>query len=450
MEEAARAGNANLVRALIAAKGGDSLPTPALVETILAATSSGDESLALELIDHVLPREAEELLNRGKTLLFRAARLGLSRLAKRLLEIDISVHLEIPYCRGTSATPLCVAAIAGHTSVVEVLLDHGDNTEFQSHLQRTPLSLAASQGNADVIECLAKKGKANIEHVDGGDDVRKQTPLLIACEWGNPLAVEKLIELGVDPNKPDNNGWAPIIVAATFGYRRILRTLLDHSVDIETLGPGGHGTALRYALANGHVEVFRTLLRRGANPCSPAFIDPLLYELVNDRLPITIGNRIALAKLLLEEHQMDVNATSRRGRTALARACVSSQTRFAEFLLRYDADVNLADRHGYTPLFEAAETQNLHLARVLLEKGADANVQNAKGEIPLHMCRHSPDLARLLAERTKDIDLPTSRGVTALSMVFPLSAFFLATFLYGRAPHKLLILRISHTSSYQE
>ncbi|KAI1361318.1 ankyrin repeat-containing domain protein [Xylaria arbuscula] len=410
IEELARTGNSDLVRSIIKTPKGKALPYSVLVETIVAASSSGDEDLALNVLDRVLHDGADEILKRGTTLLFRAARLGLPRLAKRLLEIGVSVCPEIAYTRGTFTTPLCVAAVAGHISVVEVLLENGDNTEFQSHLQRTPLSLAASQGNVDVVECLAKKGKANIEHVDGGDDIRKQTPLLIACEWGNPLVVEKLIELGVDPKKPDSNGWAPIIVAATFGYSRILRTLLDNGVDIETPGPGGHGTALRYALANGHVEVFRMLLRRGANPGSPAFINPLLYDLVSDRLPMTIGNRIALAKLLLEEHQVDVNATSSKGRTALARACASSQTRFADFLLRYEADVNLADKDGYTPLFEAAETQNLYLVEVLLDKGADANMRNSKGEIPLHMCRQSRDLTRMLAERTEDVDLPLSGG----------------------------------------
>ncbi|KAK5629048.1 hypothetical protein RRF57_004763 [Xylaria bambusicola] len=414
VEAAARAGNTDLVHTLLEVEGGDRPTSSTILEGIKAASSTGNESLTLDLIDRLSPEGHGQLLESGITLLFRAARLGLTHLVKKLLEIGVSVHSQIPYSKGTSTTPLCVAAVAGHTSVVEVLLDHGDNAEFQSYLQRTPLSLAASQGNADVIECLAKKGKANIEHVDGGDDVQKQTPLLIACEWGNPLVVEQLIKLGADPNKMDNNGWAPIVVAATFGYRRTVRTLLDHGIDIETPGPKGHGTALRYALANGHVEMVRILLSRGANPCSPTFRDPLIYELVSDNLPMTIGNRIALAKLLLEEHQVDVNETSRRGRTALVRACASSQTRFATFLLGYGADVNLADRDGYTPLFEATETQNLHLVEVLLEKGADANVLTSTGEIPLHKANHSPDLTRLLAERTRDVDLPLPEGVTPL------------------------------------
>ncbi|KAI0528210.1 ankyrin repeat-containing domain protein [Xylaria bambusicola] len=413
IEEAARVGNTELVNSLLGAEE-DKLSDSVLLEIIKAASSSGNESLTLELIDRLSPEGRGQLLESGQTLLFRAARLGLSHLVKKLIEIGVSVHPEIPYSNGTFATPLCIAAVAGHTSVVEILLDHGDGTEFQSHLQRTPLSLAASQGNADVIECLTKKGKANIEHVDGGDDVRKGTPLLIACEWGNPLVVEKLIELGADPNKTDDNGWAPILVAATFGYRRTVRTLLDHGVDIETPGPNGYGTALRYALANGRVEVFRMLLSRGANPASSTFREPLLYELASHNLPMTIGNRIALAKLLLEEHQVDVNATGIRGRTALIRACARSQTRFATFLLGYGADVNLADKNGYTPLFEATEAQNLHLVEVLLEKGADANVLTSTGELSLHEARHSPDLTRLLAERTRDVDYPWPKGVTPL------------------------------------
>ncbi|KAI0536108.1 ankyrin repeat-containing domain protein [Xylaria digitata] len=412
-QEAARAGNANLVNDLLGAEVKDQLSQSVLLEIITAASSSGDESLIIDLIDRLSAEGRDELSKRGKTLLFRAARLGLARLVEKLLEMGTPVDPTIPYSKDTFTTPFCVAVVAGHTSTVKVLLNHGANANFRSHLQRTPLSLAASQGNADMIECLVKQGKADIEHLDTGSDPRGLTPLFIACEWGNPLVVKKLIDLGVDPSKPDDKEWAPIIVAATFGHWRTIQTLLDHGVDIETPGPRGNGTALRYVLANGHIEVSRRLLERGADPSSARFRVPLLFEVAGRGLPVPDESRVPLAKLLLE-HNVDINATSERGRTGLSRACAQRQSKLAEFLLGFHPDVNLADRDGYTALYEATRTGNVPLVKMLLDRSADANAVTARGALPLHACSDAPELTRLLAARTENIDLPTPKGFTAL------------------------------------
>ena len=48
-------------------------------------------------------------------------------------------------------TPLILAATAGHSDVVEILLDHGADIEAQSERTKdTPLSLACSGGRYEV------------------------------------------------------------------------------------------------------------------------------------------------------------------------------------------------------------------------------------------------------------------------------------------------------------
>ena len=51
-------------------------------------------------------------------------------------------------------TPLILAATAGHSDVVEILLDHGADIEAQSERTKdTPLSLACSGGRYEVSRC---------------------------------------------------------------------------------------------------------------------------------------------------------------------------------------------------------------------------------------------------------------------------------------------------------
>ncbi|KAI0406509.1 ankyrin repeat-containing domain protein [Xylaria palmicola] len=413
VEEAARAGSSHFVALLLEKAGKANLAQSALLAAVTAASSRGDEPLSIELLNLLSDEGRDEISKRGEPLLFRAARLGLARLTEKLLETGVPVDSEVPYAKASLITPLCVASIAGYQSTVEVLVKHKATIEFRSHLQRTPLSLAASHGNANIIECLVKQAKADIEHRDVGDFAYGQSPFFIACEWGNAMVVETLVELGADPDKKDDEEWAPIIVAANFGHWRTIETLLDHGVDIETTGPGGHGTALRYALANGHIDVCRKLLGKGADPSSPSFRLPLLLEVAYRGVPVSSDDRITLAKLLLE-HNVDINETSKKGRSALYWACSNQQFGLAEFLLSFDPDINIADKDGRTALYEATGNLSIPTVKALLERGADANIMTSKGNIPLHMCSDSPELTRLLVKRTKDVDAPMTQGVTQL------------------------------------
>ncbi|KAI8633880.1 ankyrin repeat-containing domain protein [Xylariaceae sp. FL1651] len=415
LEEAARAGDAQLVNNLLEI---EDLPPSALLAATMAASASGNESLTIELINRLSVGAQKELSGRGKTLLFRAARIGLDRLVEVLLKIGTPVDSEIPYCDDASTTPLCMASIVGSVSTVKVLLTYGADAEFKSYLQRTPVSLAASRGNSDVIECLAKKGLANIEHLSLNimRGVLEQTPLFIACELGLPLAVEKLVELGVDPSQVDKSGWASIIVAAIFGRWRCVQALLNHGVDIDTAGPGGYGTPLPFALNNGHVEIVRRLLERGANPSTPLLRVPLLLEVADRRLPLSHKERLSLAKLLLD-NKVDINATDESGMSPLLRACANADFELAECLLDFsNPDVNLTDKRGYTPLYEAARMKNTPLIKLLLDRGADANIRTSKELIALHMSSDSEEITRLLAERTKSIDLSNHEGITQLML----------------------------------
>jgi len=93
-------------------------------------------------------------------------------------------------------TPLILAATAGHTSVVELLLQYGANPEAQSERTKdTALSLACSSGKKDVVELLLKKG-VNREHRNVSD----YTPLSLAASGGYSDIIGLLLQYGAEIN----------------------------------------------------------------------------------------------------------------------------------------------------------------------------------------------------------------------------------------------------------
>ncbi|KAI0107186.1 ankyrin repeat-containing domain protein [Nemania sp. FL0031] len=413
-EEAARAGNVHLVNSLLEMEGQCRVPRFHLVTLIIAATSGGNESLAIRLIDRLSIEDRDELSQRGKMSLFRAARLGLDRLAERLLEIGTPVDSKLQYFNGVLFTPLCFATSAGHVSTVKILLRYGADVEFTTNGQRTPLLRAIEKGNADIVQCLVEQGGVGITSVT--KSLGGLIPLCLACLWGKPRVAEKLLELGADIDQTDDSGWPPIIIAAYFGHWQVVQILLDHGVDIETSTSEGDGTALLYALTGGHTETCRQLLGRGANPSSPLFRSSLLILWVSFPKVQSEASKISFAKVLLD-YNININATGHvTGASPLTLACASGQFRLARFLLGFNPDINIADRDGRTALFEATKAQFTPLVKILLERGADANMATSMGHIPLHMCQDSPELTRLLVEHTRDIDLPMAGGATQLML----------------------------------
>lgn len=60
---------------------------------------------------------------------------------------------------GDNKSPMMIAAMAGNTEIVRMMLDHGwDPNEWTNIFEYTPLSLAASSGAEDVFFLLLEKG----------------------------------------------------------------------------------------------------------------------------------------------------------------------------------------------------------------------------------------------------------------------------------------------------
>uniref|UniRef100_R7W0W8 Protein TANC2 n=1 Tax=Aegilops tauschii TaxID=37682 RepID=R7W0W8_AEGTA len=172
------------------------------------------------LLDHGADLTQEE--DDGDTVLHHAARRGRCEIVKLLLARGADVNGSSQH-----GTPLHLAAVKGHESTVEVLLEHHPdvNKVVPSNLV-TPLKAALLSASTPCVKLLVQAG-ANVNDVNNS--------LARAASEGLTECVKCLLEAGADPNRPDECGRFPIELAAVYGTREDVELLFPVTSPVSTV-----------------------------------------------------------------------------------------------------------------------------------------------------------------------------------------------------------------------
>ncbi len=354
---------------------------------------------------------------RQKTL-NQAIRQGDAEIVRSLLAV---IQDESPVDSG-QRPPLLEAITAGHTEIIEILLQSGANPNGISHEDvvsdrliplhcavrsekpaivsmlltagadvdgrdragNTALIIAASIGNDDMVLALLAGG-ASIESVDN----REWTALIAARQHNYQRIEQILLEHGaVDPMKADDSrrigevdlthtaegqaGWTALMYAAWRGEVDVVRQVLESRPDVNATDKDGH-TALSRAAWRGHVEIVRILLDAGADPNSRHNngFTPLLWATQYGHLEVIRSLVIAHASL------SDAQPTT--GYSALLLACFQQDKKAADLLLALGADINWRSPTNLTALMIAAAGESSELLQQLLIDGADLDLMDKRG-----------------------------------------------------------------------
>ena len=204
-------------------------------------------------------------------------------------------------------------------------------------------------------------------HNDDGWDVNslstmlpekpKAVPLYHAARLGfRDLAEHLIAEHPEHINAWDEDGFAPIHVAAKEGHFDILALLLEHGVDVDSRNSRNQ-TPLSWAAIHGGVNLGQHLLDRGAD------IDARNDHLMTPLHLVTYNEHVGFVRMLLE-----------RG-----------------------AKIDVWDDQGNTPLHEAVMWGKIETARMLLEHGANVNAPDHSGKTPSQVTTQQ-DILELLSE----------------------------------------------------
>ena len=140
------------------------------------------------------------------------------------------------------------------------------NADPNAHETRdysTPLHIAATAGNTDAIRVLLAAGaKPNALDEDG------RTPLMLACHRLRTPAALALIAAPTDLALSDRQRQTALMFAARQGDLEIVRAMIAANAPLNAQRADGW-TALHLAARQGHADIARALKQAGANPTLP-------------------------------------------------------------------------------------------------------------------------------------------------------------------------------------
>jgi ankyrin repeat protein len=317
-------------------------------------------------------------------------------------------------------TPLHLAAGAGHTAVVRILLERGAKIDAIDAGRTTPLQRAVESEHADTVRFLLEKNamagsdeqsasllsgacdnpeimKLLLSHRPGPKAINealriaairnaKVAELLLtqgakadvytACILGQSARVAELVAADsslVDRPQSDYPRERPLVLAARNGRARVVELLLDKDSAID---PKKGTSALVAAAGSGQLEVVRLLLARGA----------------------------------------DINRKDSMGTTALQSAAAGGHLDVVVLLIRRGAHVLATDVYHATALHAAARKGNVDIARELINAGVPVDCRNDFRETPLHVAASEghAELAAFLLKVGADVNAKNRRGKTPL------------------------------------
>ncbi|KAJ1461491.1 ankyrin repeat-containing domain protein, partial [Pelagophyceae sp. CCMP2097] len=187
---------------------------------------------------------------------------------KQLLDggIDVNSPMAEPKKGAARPTaPLLYAAKQGHVEIVRLLLDRGARIG-------DALVSTARDGDIPMLQLLLDRGALVNEASPTQRMFTTETALSVAADRGDVAVLRLLLDRGAAVNLPvehRDSDWTPVFLAARRGHVSAIEVLVARGASVhhttKSMGAIQGTTPLAVAIASGHRNVARCLLRRGAD-----------------------------------------------------------------------------------------------------------------------------------------------------------------------------------------
>jgi len=219
----------------------------------------------------------------------------------RTIEIMLATGVQAPDFRGQEdiyLRSLRSFATSGYVPYVEALLKAGADPASTDEAGRNSLILALEQGHEAAAEALLAPTSA-VGAFDARAGEFERSALIEASAAGLTNMVEKLLALGVKPEKTDKNGSNSRMWSLCNEHEATAELLLETTITAGALDAQGHNdkSALMWASASGLAVMVEKLLELGAKPDLKNAGGKTVLDLAN-----SAGHTACVA--VLEQHAM--------------------------------------------------------------------------------------------------------------------------------------------------
>ena len=375
--DAAQAADRERVRTLVS-RGGDVNAAQGDGTTALHwAAMKGDADLIRVLTTAGANLRATTRLG-GYTPLYLAARAGHYEAVAALLAAGADVHQTST----TGATALMLAAAAGDTRTVTALIEGGSKVNAVDKAKgESALMYAAAYNRADAARLLIQRGA----------DTALTTTVVDLNALTAPEESNMQRQMGAGPGRPvqiagltrgyryneligTQGGMTALHFAARQGFTDTVMAMLDGGAQINQRNAGDQMSPLLIAIVNGHFDLARRLLERGADPnlasangVSPLFAVLNVYWAPKSLYPGPKTYQQQQTKYLdLMSVLLDKGAD------------VNVRVRYKVWYQAYNSDFSGVDESGATPFWRAAYASDVDAMKLLIARGADPNIGTIK------------------------------------------------------------------------
>lgn len=287
-----------------------------------------------------------------------------------LVSISVLTLLSEFALAGSAEDKLFQAINTGDLSKAQTALQAGANPNLPRADGSLPLAWAVDAQDLPLVKLLLARGAKSDTDTDNKQNF---SPLVVACQRGDPDVVAALLDAKADISRTTSSGISPLALCAGNSATAIVQRLIELGGKIEDADETGQ-TPLMWAAAKGRVDTAKLLLTHGAdvNRKTLAGFTPLFFA-------INSGNPQAPIAML--EAGGDGDYIAPDGTSAVQLAIYQKQFDFASVLIKRGVDLKAYDRNGNQLLHAAIINKQPALVALLLAKGANPNALTGKSKV---------------------------------------------------------------------
>jgi ankyrin repeat protein len=371
---------------LMAAKADASILDDEDFTALMRAVEIEDEDVVRTLLDG--GANPDDLDEEGFCALMAACEIGSQEIASLLLNAGANVNLK----KSTGHTALRAAVGNEYDSLGAFLIPKGADWKTKRNSDDFSIAeLALMNGCDETINAAKNQGfdpdpfvaTVIAKLAEKAQQGEKHLIMIELAGTGKLTLLRYLAEAGAELDVKTPAGWTPMLTAARYGHKEIVKILIRAGADINHVNDSGYGVLSISLFGDGapDSDYLEFLLKNGASPKNESA--HLLHELLNwgeegdndeteEDEDEDEDEGIVIANIPLFDSVTPDTENSETNQQNI------ELTNCAKLLIAAGANADEPDPFGdavTTPITKAIRKQNAGLVRLLLEHGANPNVK---------------------------------------------------------------------------